>query len=147
MFPEWQRFIFLCWKITVTTMCCCRQQSARQYQVISPVDISLSYFSLNYENHESKMTEGHYHSQSVKTFSSLSMCQHFDIKPLKYRIYFQVTCSICCCQCYQFTKERFHLIRFSESLKLVQKGGVIRVQTSSEILSWRFFFNFIHKSC
>ena len=133
------RVIFLCWKMTVTTMCPCKQQSARLYLDIPPVGISpISPWIMR--TTRVNMTVGR--SQSVSqnfllfpSFSlSLSMCQHFDIKPLKFRIYFQVTCSICCCQCYQFTKERFHLIRFSESLKLVQKGGVIRVQISSEIL-------------
>ena len=34
------RVIFLCWKVTVTTMCPCKQQSARLYLDIPPVGIS-----------------------------------------------------------------------------------------------------------
>ena len=34
------RVIFLCWKMTVTTMCPCKQQSARLYLDIPPVGIS-----------------------------------------------------------------------------------------------------------
>ena len=126
------RFIFLCWKITVTTMCLGKQQSAGLYLDILPLGISrISPWIMRTTRviqhsdtmtlwHCDTMTLWHYDtvsvtlSQSVKLSTpslSLSMCQHFDIKLLKYRIYFQVTCSICCCHCQCYF---FNLFSFSK---------------------------------